>query len=70
MALDVLHEAGKYPLITLPATLQMLFLTVLPVGLMAYLPSMLLLGKIGADWVSAWPFAAGAAFLTLAPLPF
>ena len=70
VALDALHEAGKYPLMTLPPALQALFLTALPVGLLAYLPSMILLNKISAPAALAWPVAAAAAFVSLAAVIF
>ena len=66
VALDALNAAGKYPLAALPVWAQGLFLTALPVGLMAYLPSLLLLGRIEAPAAYVWPVAAGAAFLSLA----
>lgn len=66
VALDALNAAGKYPLAALPVWAQGLFLTALPVGLMAYLPSLLLLGRIDAPAAYVWPVAAGAAFLSLA----
>ena len=70
VALDALNAAGKYPLATLPVWLQGLLLTVLPVGLMAYLPSLVLLKKLRAPLACVWPVAAGAAFLSLAGLLF
>ena len=70
VALDALNAAGKYPLIALPEWLRLLFSTVLPVSLMAYLPSMILLQKIDAPAAAVWPFAMGAAFLALAGLAF
>lgn len=70
VALDALNAAGKYPLVALPEWLQAVFATVLPVSLMAYLPSMILLNKIDAPAVHVWPFAMGAALLALAQLLF
>lgn len=70
VALDALNAAGKYPLVALPDWLQGIFLTALPVGLMSWLPSMILLQKIDAPLAMAWPFAMGAAFLALAGLMF
>lgn len=66
VALDALNAAGKYPLAALPVWMQGLFLTALPVGLMAWLPSLLLLGKIDAPAAYGWPVAMGAALLSLA----
>lgn len=70
VALDALNAAGKYPYAALPMWMQALFTTALPVGLMAYVPSMILLHKIDAPFVCVWPFAAGAALLSLAGLTF
>ena len=70
VVLDALSAAGKYPLAALPVWMQALFLTALPVGLMAWLPSLLLLGRIGAPAAYAWPVAMGAAFLSVSGLLF
>lgn len=70
VVLDALSAAGKYPLATLPIWLQGLFFTALPVGLMAYLPSLLMLKKLRAPLAYVWPVAAGAAFMSLAGLLF
>ncbi len=70
VTLDALNAAGKFPMISLPEWLQAVFSTLLPVSLMAYLPSMILLGKIDAPMTCIWPFAAGAAFVSFAGLIF
>ena len=70
VALDALNEAGKYPFAALPDWMQALFATFLPVGLMAYIPSMILLQKIDAPAALVWPVAMGAAFLALAGVSF
>lgn len=70
VVLDALNAAGKYPLAALPVWAQAVFLTALPVGLMAYFPSLLLLGKISAPAAYVWPVAMGAAFLSASGLLF
>ena len=70
VVLDALNAAGKYPLAALPVWAQAVFLTALPVGLMAYLPSLLLLGKIDAPAAYVWPVAMGAGFLSASGLLF
>lgn len=70
LALDALNAAGKYPLAALPDWMQAIFFTLLPVGLMAYLPSMILLQKIHPSALCAWPFAVGAGLLALAGVAF
>ena len=70
LALDALNAAGKYPFAGLSLWLQGVFTVALPVGLMAYLPGMILLHKIDAAIVCVWPFAAAAGFLSLGGLIF
>lgn len=70
VVLDALNAAGKYPLAAVPLWLQGLFVTALPVGLMAWFPSLLLLRKLDAPLAYVWPVAAGAALLSLAGLIF
>ena len=70
VALDMLETTGKYPLVSLPFWLQAILTTALPVGLMSYLPSMVLLQKIHAPAAYVWPFAVAAALLSLAGLIF
>ena len=70
VVLDALNAAGKYPLAALPVWAQAVLLTALPVGLMAYLPSLLMLGKLNAPAAYVWPVAAGASFLSVAGLLF
>lgn len=66
VALDALNATGKFPLGGLPVWLQGLLCTALPVGLMAWFPSLLLLKRVEAPLAYAWPVAAGAAFVAAA----
>lgn len=70
VVLDALNAAGKYPLAALPVWVQAIFLTALPVGMMAWLPSLLLLGRIDAPAAYVWPVAMGAALLSASGLLF
>ncbi len=70
VALDALNAAGKYPMAALPEWIQAVFATILPVGLMAWVPGMILLQKIDAPPAMLWPIVAGAAFLSLAGILF
>ena len=70
VVLDALNAAGKYPMAALPVWMQGLFVTVLPVGLMAYVPSLLMLKRLDAPLAYVWPVAMGAAFLSLGGLLF
>ena len=70
VVLDAMNAAGKYPLAALPVWMQALFLTALPVGMMAWLPSLLLLGRIDAPAAYVWPVAMGAALLSASGLLF
>ena len=70
VVLDARNAAGKYPLAALPLWMQTLFLTALPVGLIAWLPSLLLLGKIDAPAAYVWPVAMGAALLSASGMLF
>ena len=70
VVLDAMNAAGKYPLAALPVWMQTLFLTALPVGLLAYLPSLLLLRKIDAPAACVWPVAMAAALLSASGMLF
>lgn len=61
---------GKYPLSGLPQWAIGIFITVLPVGLMAWLPSLLLLGKAQAWYGLALPLGVVAVILFLARSAF
>ena len=70
VVLDALNAAGKYPLAALPVWVQAIFLTALPVGMMAWLPSLLLLGRIDAPAAYVWPVAMAAALLSASGMLF
>ena len=70
VVLDAMNAAGKYPLAALPVWMQALFLTALPVGLLAYLPSLLMLGKLDAPAAYVWPVAMAAALLSASGMLF
>jgi len=57
---------GRYPLAGLPGWALTALFTVFPAGLMAYLPALILLGKLGKSAYLALPVAVAAAFLTAA----
>lgn len=61
---------GKYPLAGLPAWVVGILTTVLPVGLMAWLPSLVLLHKAEAFSALALPITAVACLLALARYAF
>jgi ABC-type uncharacterized transport system permease subunit len=62
--LNMTNLLGKYPLAGLPAWAMTALTTLFPAGLMAYLPALILLGKIGKNPNLALPVAVAAAFLT------
>jgi ABC-2 type transport system permease protein len=64
--LNMVNFLGKYPLAGLPAWAVAPLTTVFPAGLMAYLPALALLGKLGKDARLALPVAVAAAFLAAA----
>ena len=64
--LNMLNLLGKYPLAGLPAWAMTGLMTVFPAGLMAYLPALALLGKLGKSLSLALPVAVAAAFLLAA----
>ena len=67
---NLLDLLGKYPLAGLPAWASAALMTVFPAGLMAYLPALVLLGKLDKSPLLALPVAAAAAFLTAATYVF
>jgi len=64
--LDMTNLLGKYPLAGLPAWALTALTTVFPAGLMAYLPALALLGKLGRSPNLALPAAVAAAFAAAA----
>jgi ABC-2 type transport system permease protein len=67
---EIMDLVGKYPLAGLPAWALTALTTVLPVGLMAYVPALALLGKLERPAHYALPVAVAAAFVTLATYCF
>jgi len=61
LALDLNGQLGRFPLFGLPRWLLALLGTVLPVGLLAYLPSLALLGRV-TGWPLALPALVAAGF--------
>lgn len=67
---DLFTLLGKYPLSGMPAWVIGLLTTILPVGLTAWLPALILLGEIQSPLALALPIAVAAVFLSLAVLLF
>lgn len=65
-AIHLTNLLGKYPLAGLPGWALAALFTVFPAGLMAYLPALILLGKLGKSAYLALPVCVAAAFLTAA----
>jgi len=70
MILDLNGQLGKFPLFGLPDWLLGLLHTVLPVGLLAYLPALALLRDLGHGVEIGFPFIAAALFVTAAVILF
>ena len=66
MILDLNAQLGKFPLFGLPAWLSGLLHTVLPVGLLAYLPALGLLREMGHGIEITLPLVVAAAFVAAA----
>ena len=64
--LNMTNLLGKYPLAGLPLWAATALTTVFPAGLMAYIPSLALLGRLEKGPYLALPLAVAAAFLTAA----
>ena len=69
LILDLNGQLGRFPLSGLPRWLLSLLYTVLPVGLLAYLPSLALLGRLTGAAL-ALPVCAAAAFALAAAVCF
>jgi len=69
LILDMNVQLGRFPLFGLPGWLQGLLFTVLPVGLLAYLPSLALLGRLTGSLLTL-PVIAAAAFALAAAACF
>ena len=70
MVLDLNGLIGKYPLAGLPGWALGLFCTVFPAGLLAYVPALILLGKLDKGAYMALPVAVAAAFCAAAAYAF
>lgn len=70
MIVDMNNQLGKFPLFGLPDWLLAVLHTVLPVGLMAYLPALALLRQLGRRTELALPFIVAAVFVTAAVICF
>ena len=68
--IDLNHQLGKFPLFGLPGWMLGLLHTVLPIGLLAYLPALALLGQLGYGVKIALPFVVAAVFVTAAVICF
>ena len=69
LILDMNAQLGRFPLFGLPGWLRGLLFTVLPVGLLAYLPSLALLGRL-AGLALTLPVIVAAAFTLAAAACF
>ena len=69
LILDLNSQLGRFPLSGLPKVLLGLLYTVLPVGLLAYLPSLVILGRMSA-WTMTLPVSVAAAFVLAASAAF
>lgn len=70
MILDLNGQLGQFPLFGLPDWLLGLLHTILPVGLLAYLPTLALLRDLGHGVEITLPFAAALLFVTAAVILF
>lgn len=70
LVLDMNMLLGKYPLAGLPAWLLTALSTVLPCALMAYVPALILLGKLSRPAALALPVAVATAFVAAAAYLF
>lgn len=70
LANDLLGTLGRYPLSGLPDWLLGLLTTVVPAGMMAWMPSLLLLRKLDALGYYVFPIAVAAVLLLLARTAF
>ena len=70
MILDLNNQLGKFPLFGLPHWLMGIFHTVLPIGLLAYLPALALLRELGHTIEIGLPLAVASVFVTAALILF
>ena len=70
MVLDMNNLVGKYPLAGLPGWIMGLLTTAFPAGLLAYVPALILLGKLRKGLWMALPVAVAVLFATLGAAAF
>lgn len=70
MILDLSGRLGQFPLFGLPKWLLGLLHTVLPIGLLAYLPALALLRDLGIHVEITLPFIVAGVFVTAAVILF
>ncbi|MBQ9768124.1 MAG: ABC-2 family transporter protein [Lachnospiraceae bacterium] len=70
MILDMNNQLGRFPLFGLPTWLSTILHTILPIGLLAYLPALALLRELGKPTELAFPFLVASVFLTAALICF
>jgi len=70
MIIDLNNQLGKFPLFGLPTWLTTLLHTVLPIGLLAYLPAVALLRELGKPVTIALPLIVACGFVTAAIICF
>lgn len=70
MVIDLNTQLGKFPLFGLPNWLLGILHTVLPIGLMGYLPALGLLGQLGKAPAITLPFVVCGLFVTAAVICF
>lgn len=67
---DLFVSLGRFPLSGMPGWLTGILVTVLPVGLTAWLPSLVLLGQLHAPLAMLLPVLAGITLMSLATFAF
>ena len=68
--IDLQNQLGRFPLFGLPGWLLTILHTVLPIGLLAYLPALALLRDLGHDVEITLPLVIAAVFVTAAVICF
>lgn len=70
MILDINDQLGRFPLFGLPGWLSAALHTVLPIGLLAYLPALALLGQLNKPVAITLPLCVACVFVTAAIIAF
>lgn len=65
IVLSLLDTVADYPLSGMPRPLVGVLLTALPLGVLTYLPGLILLGRLDAVW-AAWPLCLALALISAA----